>query len=184
MSIQGRVILYKGSFGYDAVNVFTEELAAGLAALGRRVDFVDITDKSGRGARLQEELARPFECIVSFAGIGFRPMSVAAGGHMYDQLSAPFVAVLVDHPSCALDRFGMENMIITCYDRSHVSFLKKYFDGGKRVEFLPHGGSASGRLAIRGTNLGRAPELTNGQGGFHEDPRDHRRRSGSLPQAA
>jgi hypothetical protein len=138
-----RVILYKGTSAYDAVSVFNEEFGAGLAALGREVVVVDLSDKSGRAARVQDELSRPFECIVSFSGIGFRPMSVAAGTHMYDRLSAPFVAVLVDHPSCQLDRFGIENMIITCYDRSHVAFLKKYFDGRKRVEFLPHGGSVA-----------------------------------------
>ena len=138
-----RVILYKGTFAYDAVNIFVEELAAGLAALGREVVLLDLSDRSGRSAKIQEELTRPFECIVAFAGIGFRPMSVAAGTHIYDSLSAPLVAVLVDHPSCQLDRFGTDNMIITCYDRSHVAFLNRYFDGRKRVEFLPHGGSVA-----------------------------------------
>src|SRR5215510_7767490 len=97
-----RVILYKGTFSYGAVNVFAEELAAGLAALGREVVLIDLADKATMEARIEEEIARPFECIVSFAGIGFRPMSVPAGTHMYDRLSAPFVAVLVDHPACQL----------------------------------------------------------------------------------
>jgi hypothetical protein len=62
---------------------------------------------------------------------------------MYDRLRAPYVAVLVDHPAYLLDRFTIDNMILTCYDRTHVAFLRKYFGGKKRVEFLPHGGSAA-----------------------------------------
>ena len=146
-----RVILYKGQFQYDAVNVFVEELAAGLARLGRETVLLDLTVDADR-SRIETELERPFECIVAFGAIGRRPPGVAPGAHMYDRLSAPYVAVLVDHPSQHLDRFSIDNMILTCHDRTHVSFLKKYFGGAKRVEFLPHGGSAaSGAVSGDGT---------------------------------
>lgn len=131
-----RVILYKGTFAYDAVNVFIQELGAGLSALGRTVHVVDVADAASRAA-LPDELSRPFECIVSFGAIGFAALPAAD----YDRLPAPFVAVLVDHPVWQLDRLKMENMIVTCFDRSHLAFLRKYFDGRKRVELLPHGGS-------------------------------------------
>jgi hypothetical protein len=138
-----RVILFKGRFQYDAVNTFVDELAAGLAALGRETVLIDLAADSER-SRIEAELTRPFECIVAFAAIGTLPRHVAAGPPMYDHLSAPYVAVLIDHPSYHLDRFTIDNMILTCYDRTHVAFLRKYFGGKKRVEFLPHGGSAAG----------------------------------------
>ena len=138
-----RVILFKGKFQYGAVNVFVDELAKGLAALGRETILVDLAVSSDR-SRLEEELSRPFEFIVAFAAIGTRPQHLPAGSHMYDRLSAPYVAVLVDHPSYQLDRFTIDNMIITCYDRTHVAFLNRYLEGRKRVEFLAHGGSAAG----------------------------------------
>jgi hypothetical protein len=137
------VILYKGRFAYDAVNVFVDELAAGLAALGRETVLIDLTVDSQR-SRIETELARPFECIVAFGAIGTRPRNIPAGSHMYDRLQGPYVAVLVDHPSYHLDRFTIDNMILTCYDRTHVSFVRKYFGGRKRVAFLPHGGSMAG----------------------------------------
>ena len=137
------MILFKGRFRYDAVNVFVEEIAAGLGALGRETVVMDLAVDSER-SRIEAELARPFECIVAFGAIGTRPRGVPAGTHMYDRLPAPYLAVLVDHPSYHLDRFTIDNMILTCYDRSHVSFVKKYFGGRKRVAFLPHGGSMAG----------------------------------------
>ena len=132
-----RVIVYKGTFAYDAVNIFIEELGEGFTALGYEVDFVDIADEARSKAQLQEALSRPFVCILSFGAIGVGTISTAE----YDQLPAPFVAILVDHPSVHLPRFAMKNIIFTCYDRSHTEFLKRYFKGRKRVEFLPHGGS-------------------------------------------
>jgi hypothetical protein len=137
-----RVILFKGRFQYDAVNVFVDELATGLAALGRETILIDLRVEAAR-AGIEEELTRPFECIVAFAAVGTRPRLAPGETHMYDRLSAPYVAVLVDHPSYQLDRFTIDNMMVTCYDRTHVAFLRKYFGGTKRVEFLPHGGSAA-----------------------------------------
>jgi hypothetical protein len=66
---------------------------------------------------------------------------------MYSNLPAPFVTVLVDHPSCALELFAMPDMFITCYDRSHVAFLKKYLGPARKIGFLPHGGSVAGHGA-------------------------------------
>ena len=137
-----RIILYKGNFRYGAVNVFVDELALGLAALGRETVLIDLTADSG-SARIEGELSRPFECIVAFGAIGSRPHSAPPGTHMYDRLPAPYVAILVDHPSCHLGRFAIDNMILTCHDRTHVAFLRRYFGGSRRVEFLPHGGSAA-----------------------------------------
>src|SRR6185436_2100011 len=141
-----RVILYKGTFAYDAVNVFIRELAAGLSDLGREVTIIDLTtEKATRAQRVREALSQPFECIVSFAGIGFHPRSEELGLRMYSNLPAPFVTVLVDHPSCALELFAMRDMLITCYDRSHVAFLQKYLGPDRKIGFLPHGGSVAGQ---------------------------------------
>ncbi|MCC7485040.1 MAG: glycosyltransferase family 1 protein [Burkholderiales bacterium] len=137
------MILYRGAFAYDLADAFVEDLAAGFAALGREVVFVDLTDRAGRGARLQEELSRPFECIVSINAIGSRPADAPPGTHFYDSLAAPYVAVLIDHPACHLGRLTIGNMIVTSYDRSHVAFLERYFGGARRVAFLPHGGSVA-----------------------------------------
>ncbi len=139
--MSGKVILYQGVYQYEAVNVFIEELAAGFARLGREAVFIDLADRGSVKERLQQELSGPLECVVSFGAVG---CEIALGGKpLYDHLPAPFVAVLVDHPAHHLERFAMENIIITSYDRSHLAFLRRYFEGKKRLGFLPHGGSAA-----------------------------------------
>ena len=86
-----RVILYKGNYAYDAVNVFIDELAAGFAALGCDAECLDLRDRSDYGAQIAEAIARPYGCIIAPDGAACRPAGIPAGQHMYDRSAAPFV---------------------------------------------------------------------------------------------
>ena len=137
-----RVVIYKGTYQYGAVNLFADEIAEGFRKLGRETVFVDLTDTSA----LQSNLSKAFsgsnvEFILSFNAAGYCFELNAKS--LYDSLPFPFFAFLVDHPAHHLDRLRFNNIIISAMDRSHVHFLNNYFKGSKKVFFMPHGGCRS-----------------------------------------
>lgn len=132
------IVIYKGSYQYDAVNIFAESLGRAFEKTGHSVVFIDLKDQANLAANIQKELSTPKKFIVAFSGVGadFK----AGEKSLYDLLPYPFVALMVDHPGHFLKRFNINNIIITCMDRSHVKFMKEYFGETKKVAFLPHGG--------------------------------------------
>jgi glycosyltransferase involved in cell wall biosynthesis len=134
------ILIYKGDYQYGAVNVFAESLGRGLETLGKKVSFVDFRERETVTERLRAALLAGPELIVSFGAIA---SDIKSGDAIvYDLLPCPFAAVLVDHPFYQLDRFGLKNLIITCFDRTHLRFLKNMPGASFRTGFLPHGGCA------------------------------------------
>lgn len=136
-----QIVIYKGSYQYDAVNVFAECLGEGFRRLGKDVAFIDLKDRENLAENIQREFSKSVEFIVSFGGIGFEFKSGEKS--LYGLLPFPFIALLVDHPAYFLPRFNLSNMMVTCMDRSHVKFMREYFGEEKKVFFLPHGGCLS-----------------------------------------
>jgi len=60
---------------------------------------------------------------------------------LYDYLNIPLFAFLVDHPMYHLNRLnrGVKNLIVSCVDRTHVDFLKRFLNGEYTKVFIPHG---------------------------------------------
>jgi len=131
------IVIYKGSYQYDAVNIFADSLGRAFEKMGYSVVFIDLT-KPDLIETLQKELSTPKKFILSFSCIGFH--FNIGDKNLYELLSYPFIALMVDHPGYFLDRFNIKNIIVTCIDRSHVKFMHDYFGDSKKVAFLPHGG--------------------------------------------
>lgn len=140
-----KFVVYKGFFQYDAVNLFAEELGAGLTKLGHNVGFID-----GRSPTLNEDIVKiltpSVDYAISFngAGSGYELMKTNTDS-IYERHDIKFIAVLLDHPSHHLPRLNGKNTYITSYDHSHIDYLGNLFNHSKKIGFLPHGGSLSPR---------------------------------------
>lgn len=135
-------IIYKGSFQYGAVNIFADALAEGFSELGLQPHVIDLTDLANFTASLKKALDADCGLIVAFGGIG-STVKRPDGSFLHDALGIPYVAALVDHPGHALAKFEPSNIVISCYDESHLDYLKLRYGGAKRAFHLPHGGCAS-----------------------------------------
>jgi hypothetical protein len=135
-----RIVLYKGQSQYDVLRIFIDQLAVAFSQqLGKQVCIVDwlsldITDQ------LNKAFSEPCEFVFAFNGV--KGDLNANNKNLYETLDIPFIAALVDHPLYHLKRLETisNNMIVTCVDRAHVTYLKerKY---QQTMAFLPHGGS-------------------------------------------
>lgn len=131
------IIIYKANYQYGTLSTFLESLISAYEKMGYSVAFVDLT-KPGFIEHLKEELATPKKFIFSLSGIGH---DLKVGDkNLYDILPYPLIEMIADHPARFLERYNIENAIITCIDRSHVKFLRDYYGESKKVAFVPHGG--------------------------------------------
>ncbi len=117
-----RPILYKGSFLYDAVNVFVEDLAAALRGLGVETRIVDLCDEAAIRARHAEELMSNPRFILGFNGL--RSGFTKDGRPAHEFMTGTYIAALVDHPVYHLARIGSGNSLTTVLDGSHLDFLR------------------------------------------------------------
>lgn len=134
------VIIYKGNFQYDAVNIFADELAEGFKALSIDTFIIDLRNTKALAENLKNALSGT-DCrlICAFAGIGAE-LKASSGAFFHDTLKIPFAALSIDHPVHMLSRAAQKNMQIGCYDESHINFLD-IIGGGQLSSFhFPHGG--------------------------------------------
>ncbi|MBT3394558.1 MAG: glycosyltransferase family 1 protein [Waddliaceae bacterium] len=132
----GKIVIYKGGFQYDVVNMFAEELCEGFIALGKDAVVVDILKKEEN--TIISLLSDSCDAVISFNAIGALTRN---GASVYDLFDVPFIALLVDHPFYHYDRFkDIENCTVTCLDLSHIRCLKRVLPRMKTLH-LPHAGS-------------------------------------------
>jgi len=136
----GRIVVYKGKFIYDVVNVFADLIAGGFRAAGYEVAVIDLT----KGVSFLEELKPVVErgdckMIFSFAGAGAE-LQVQGGRFLHDILPVPFVAAMVDNPAHFPGRLALRNIAVGCFDKSHCDYVKRRCGEDKKTFFLPHGG--------------------------------------------
>ncbi len=132
------VLILKGLSRYDVLKCFADELAIGFRALSCDVDIFDFNEKDA-ALKLRDVLFyKHYDIIISFNGMGIE---------ILDRLSINtntlFWSFLVDHPYFHHERLLRlnQNHIVSCIDKNHCEYLKKYYKNIDNVFFVPHGGS-------------------------------------------
>lgn len=137
--------------GYNATRYFAFDLAKSFKRMGHSVEEFDL---------LQPASLQRLNRILAVRGIDF---VLGMNGHSIEHLREriysnrmpfPFVAFLVDHPMYHLHRFDFnrssKQLIVTCFDQTHIAYLNTYFNGVFSKFFIPHGAAvsyqASGKL--------------------------------------
>jgi glycosyltransferase involved in cell wall biosynthesis len=142
-----RVVLYKGQSNYGALRIHIDQLANAFRILGHEVHVIDLLSENA-----MQQLSRVFQSrcdlVFSFNGMGI-DLSVNEQS-LYDVADVPFIAALVDHPHYHIERLRtkMSKLIVTCLDRSHLSFLSSYFepDHFNQTAFLLPGGNMAPKM--------------------------------------
>ncbi|CAK0754061.1 putative Glycosyltransferase family 1 protein [Azospirillaceae bacterium] len=133
------VALFKGEFQYDAVNCFTDQLAASFRGLGfdaRIIDMVGSREGLTDSLNALCDATGQIFCLFGFNALGSQIQ--VNGEPLHEVLGVPFVSWILDHPSFHLDRLHrMVDQPILSIDRNHVAFLQKF--GLSHVSYAPHG---------------------------------------------
>ncbi len=131
------IVMFKGRFQYEVINVFVDALAEAFAARGRRLVVVDGNDHE----QVRAAFAQPVYGAFGFNGVGINPLPEYE--HLYRDRAIPYVSLLIDHPAYNLDRIRHEPFPCLCVDHSHVRFLKTTMGDEFVADFLAHGASVA-----------------------------------------
>lgn len=145
-----RILMAQTTTQYDALNLFTRELAKGFRNRGYEVEIWQSEDDIRRPL---ERYATEYSFILSF-NAGFGRISVLE--ELISDRNVPVWHFLVDHPMHHHERLlgTGRNSIVSCIDRTHVEYVKKYYKNNQNVLFLPHFGIApKGKKAFDEKNI-------------------------------
>lgn len=149
-----KMILYKGQSQYGALRVHIDQLANALESLGYEPIVIDLLDAD---AITKTEKALTEGCLFAFSFNGMGIDLKVEERSVYDIVNIPYIAALVDHPHYHIGRLNtkMNNLVVTCLDRSHLKFLSYYFEPNhiKVKSFLLPGGNIKEKSSVEDIDI-------------------------------
>lgn len=138
-----KVVLIKNAV--ETLGYFSEQIALELQEQGLEVYFVDYEDLYESMEGLKQFVTRGDTAIVTFNFIGYSGEDVflqESGGTIWEAYGMSAFNILVDHPLYYHSKLmqAPEKMTVSCLDREHVQYIKRFYPGIK-VKFLPTAGN-------------------------------------------
>lgn len=133
-----RILMAQNNTQYDALNLFTRELAKSFRNRGYEVEIWQSEDDTKQSIK---QYATEYSFIFSF-GAGFERIEVLE--ELLSDRNVPVWNFLVDHPMHHHEQLLAtgRNSIVSCIDRTHVEYVKKYYKNNQHVTFFPYFGIA------------------------------------------
>ena len=132
-----KVRIIKGGSQYGVMRDFADALAEGFKEQRIEVHIYDATMKENKdyNLRLRE---KDYDMILSFNG-----MILGVQEQLIKNPNTLFWSFLVDHPYYHHWRLltKCNNHIVSCVDRKHVDYVKKYYPNVDKICYMPHGGN-------------------------------------------
>ncbi|WP_099466967.1 glycosyltransferase family protein [Konateibacter massiliensis] len=126
---------------YESNYLFIAEMEKELERLGYQVELCEV-DKEEDDAeeRMMQYVGKKFRAVIDFNS-GLQRAEMDNGQFYLDMIDAPFYNYIVDHPLYhhPVIRLGIKRSNIICIDRSHASYLEKYYPNIQNVVFMPLG---------------------------------------------
>ena len=127
---------------YDTIDLFIAAFADAFRRLGCQCHVIDIRDAERAMCRLKELIEETgIDGVITFNNIGY-DLSFSEGKNIWEEKQIPYFNILMDHPFHYANplEHAPETSVVFCTDRNHVTFLKRFYPGLKRVDFMPHAG--------------------------------------------
>lgn len=133
-------------FQYEVVNIFAEELGAGLQELGHEVLLIEVNQsKPIFWEQILSEIEKGLDLVLHFNGFMVDDLNGTDKIYIYlKKCNIPVGVILVDHPFLNSDRltqFDKKNTFITMYDEGFLHSYERYIDDRYIIAHLMHGGS-------------------------------------------
>lgn len=132
------IVLYKGTFNYNVVNYFVDELYNSLRKK-HNVEIIDLNNITYAEELINIIKDKSIDMIIAFNGIG-----IVGDNSIYDDLGIVFCALLVDNPYYHFDRITRVKSAKTffgIYDEGAIKMAENMIANDKIYTNIMHGGS-------------------------------------------
>ncbi len=143
MTEKKRLVLFQGEL--DTINLFSNELKAGLKELGYEIFDFDLRESTrSLGLLYQYIQEKPVTAMIAFNS-QFFGMRSPSGENVWEVLGIPCINILVDHP------YWYHNIllkmpatgIVLCIDKNHMNYVERFYPNIPFNGFLAHGGTGT-----------------------------------------
>lgn len=135
------ILIYKGIFQYDVVNMFVDNTKYFLEKKGHNVILIDTMLPDAMTQLLKLFSDQIIDLVISF-GIAINP-KLDDGRPLYDAVNTTLLAVYVDHPTYHISSLteNIKNFLCCFNDKQHVDYINEILPNHHKISFfLPHGG--------------------------------------------
>ncbi len=138
-----RILILKGESLYNVLRIAADYMADAFQKNGYQVIVLDLTMEEDRKCFLNV-LENKYDLIYSFQALLFETEVGDSGMSLFSLFKdTPVFGHIVDHPNEHASRLISthgDNMYIGCIDKSHVTYIHKYYPTVKHAIYLPHAG--------------------------------------------
>lgn len=135
------ILIYKGQFAYDVVNLFTDNTVYFLEKRGNTVTVIDTFEEDALEKVIQIFSTEIVDLVISF-GTAKNP-KLNTGEPLYDAVNTTLLGIYVDHPSHHMDTLteNVKNFLCSFIDKEHVKYINEILPTHHKISFfLPHAG--------------------------------------------
>lgn len=129
--VQTRELCYKsGSF-------FLEGIAYQLRERGHEVEFIDLSYDDSDFDCLEECINKTYDAVIDINS-KLPMLELDNGAFLLDEIGAPFFQLIIDHPLFHHPSLmiPIKNAHAIGIDKTHVSYMKKYYPHYKSVDYI------------------------------------------------
>lgn len=137
------ILIYKGIFQYDVVNMFVDNTKYFLEKKGHNVIIVDSKkEKNNTLNKILETFSNTLvDVVIDFCAAGSQ---IKFNNEcVYNITNSLYLAVIVDHPAYHVERLSenIKNFLCCFNDKQHVIYANEILPNHHKISFfLPHGG--------------------------------------------
>lgn len=135
------ILIFKGQFAYDVVNLFTDNTVYFLKKKGNTVTVIDTFEDDALEKIIQIFSTQIVDLVISF-GTAKNP-KLNTGEALYDAVNTTLLGIYVDHPSHHMDTLteNVKNFLCSFIDKEHVNYINEILPTHHKISFfLPHAG--------------------------------------------
>ena len=137
------IVIYRGKYQYDVVNLFISNVIYFLQKKQFNVTVIDLEESDHMNQIIEIFSTQNIYCVISFNGIGVDIKQLDNGQYLYDLVNTIFLSIYVDHPSYHMGRLSenIKNYLCCFNDKEHVEYVNELLPNHHEIAFfLPHGG--------------------------------------------
>ncbi|OCL83067.1 hypothetical protein AAW30_01141 [Arcobacter porcinus] len=135
------IVVYKGEFAYDVVNLFMYNTVHFLEKKAHNVIIIDTYASDGVTQLVEVFNTKIVDLVISF-GMANNPI-LDDGRPLYDAANTTLLAVYVDHPAYHINTLteNIKNFLCCFNDKEHVNYVSDILPNHHKIAFfLPQGG--------------------------------------------
>lgn len=131
-----KILIYKGSSQYGALNLFSELLQKSFNKIGHSIQIFDLTTQNAYQNLIELLSTNIYDLIIGFNGMGCELL--VGDESIYNITKTHFLGIFVDHPAHHMSRLTAPShfFLASFLDKTHIDFIQNIIPDSQKIKFF------------------------------------------------